>query len=626
MTTPTPWKSNVSQITDGESVKASVANRATGGLISRTQHLKDRMDQIAAGRALIAYSAACKSDCLVGMAVYFNSSNNRYEKALAKLEVDEATGAYKLADESFVLGVVYAKTADDAEQADILLVGGADLDMSNAVADVTAAGPYYLSGSVAGQMTTQKPSAGIYVCFLDGNGGVIVSPSPREIPEDHVHLRFTLTRDAAGLPDCGTGADPVTIQCSDSSLAGWLPADNPVFNGMAPDDAYFGYNLSQHPRLQSLWPPLPMDSGFLQLGELGVYTDLYRITQHGLWWLSNRADSVPWAGLEQACTSSSSAVCDTEDESSSSSVPGSSSSSSEGTPDVIILPEEMVLWFTTLKSKTYPGVVTSAYSDDSRLQITKLWDDSPASQNSPGIGHLKLDLNLTWSDVTVQSATSAVVDVGDGTLSKAVIVGGVKGSGLVTVSGSESSVSGYARGLLEIGVSPSDIFKRLDTQLVALNGVIEQEYKEVPYLEFVNGIDTALRGKISVGPLTASNPSLRLWFWVLSRASGTPPSLWLSYRVLSEPDQCGISSSSNDPTPPTPLIALPTTEDSSNIELDVGGCTGSMLANEYARVEGPSIPVTSDAMVLFTLQRKGSTDAYGGNIGILDQYGMIVES
>ena len=131
-------------------------------------------------------------------------------------------------------------TKQNATLADILLFGYANIDIKEAISGElnpdgsVPAATWYLSGVSAGILTKQIPPVTIPVCKTNNSGGVFVNPKFIDFLEDHRHYVFELVMAPAGdvTPPAVGGTHVITNPNSD--LPGWLPADDAIFDGMAP--------------------------------------------------------------------------------------------------------------------------------------------------------------------------------------------------------------------------------------------------------------------------------------------------------------------------------------------------------------------------------------------------------
>lgn len=372
----------IKHIRSGESVTAGNAGRPDRALDDRTQYLKDRFDASETGGSLVLYDRTVKSDCLVGQPVYWNDENQRFEKAIA--EVEEVAGVLTLADSAVVLGIVHAKSSSTL--ADILFAGAAKLSLSNSVTGTVTAGLYYLSSSQAGKLTKQKPGVSVPVLYADGQGNIYRVPALRDFIDSHVHYTFELRAHPSGFHQAPVQGERHFITDADVDIKGWLPADHESFDGLAPSNAAFGYNMAAHPELQRVWPPIPLsavsivwDKGEDRLGGTAVplgSTGLVVVDSNGIWWMSDCYNDVPWG------TSLDTRQAD-------------SSSSSLGTPECIRNERmKITISFARMSYLTDRSVVTKLTSPSGSVISVKNADDEDAET-----GDLVLNARITTSDL-----------------------------------------------------------------------------------------------------------------------------------------------------------------------------------------------------------------------------------
>ena len=290
-------------IKEGEPVSPGTPNRPLRQLDQNIQYLWDVIDASNMGSTVYAREVRVESTVEVGMPVYWDSTESRFDKAIAKMDNDPITGGIKNSELAGVWGIVSKKHA--ADNADILLFGYAEIDISAATDSegLVPAGLYYLSGVNAGKLITQSSAVSIPVLRADGVGHVYVNPTFMDFLDNHRHYKFDLTMLPAGdttPPWLGqrTGVDPLTgewpagypmgtisgadvtgydnppihkITNSNSDLSGWLPADDAIFDGKAPAGAKFGYNISVEPGLANLFPPIPIDNVDVELLRPSIY-------------------------------------------------------------------------------------------------------------------------------------------------------------------------------------------------------------------------------------------------------------------------------------------------------------------------------------------------------------------
>jgi len=256
---PQSFQEIIRLIANGDPVDATSINTILRQLAGNAEYLKLLLDEALLGSVVMAREVTVKDTVSVGQPVYFNTTNQRFEPALASAYVDGTTGQLTTADSTQVIGVCYYK--HNSTNADILLHGYASLDVSAAITG-TDAGLYYLSGANAGKLVLQKPPVTVPVLFWDGVDKVYVNPNFNNAFLTHQHYKFTLLSAPAGGYAVPLDGSSVGLQDYDTSKEGWIPANDAVFGGSAPAGAKFGYNLSAS-NLNNIWPPLPINSSTL---------------------------------------------------------------------------------------------------------------------------------------------------------------------------------------------------------------------------------------------------------------------------------------------------------------------------------------------------------------------------
>ena len=190
-------------IVNGDPVDSTTINTTLQQLDGNTRYLRDLFEAAALGSTVFAREVTVESGAALGMPVYYNSTSQQFERALAQAATD-STGKLVTADSGQVWGVVHYKHS--STKADLLLHGYTALDIAAAVDSGPTAGLYHLSGTEAGKMTQQKPPVSVGVLQHDGNGNVYVNPNFSDILWDHQHYRYELIADAAGTPNAPAAA------------------------------------------------------------------------------------------------------------------------------------------------------------------------------------------------------------------------------------------------------------------------------------------------------------------------------------------------------------------------------------------------------------------------------------
>jgi len=382
------WQYKITHVAPGEPVQAGTVSRPDRALADRTEYLKARLDAAEAGKAIFDLDATVSFDVLPGQAVYWNAQEKRYEPAIVVVETDPASQALVARPSSDCVGMCYRKTA--ANKADIVLRGLVTFhELTNSIGETVAPGKYYLSAVTPGRLSQQKPPITVAVCYVLGPRDncsdelrVIVCPQVRDFVDEHTHYRFDLVTRPAGNVSVVDGRVQVS---GNDALQGWLPANHSSFNGKAPVNAKFGYNIKKHAALARVWPPIPIqsvamlwDKGQNLVGATEIplgNTGAAIVDVNGIWWMSDCQEDVPWPDNPNATIEAG--QCDREEK------------------------MRVIIVFLRLLFGNNRRVVTSLDKDPiSPVQITNC--DGVVSQT----GDLKLDLNLDEIDCEPIAASS----------------------------------------------------------------------------------------------------------------------------------------------------------------------------------------------------------------------------
>lgn len=598
----------IEYVRNAERVSAGVTNRGPRGLEQLVRYLWEIISAIDSGEAVIARQVSVESDAALGMPVWYNDAQSRFERGLAGLDGALGNGVLRTLDSAQVRGVVSRKHSDTL--ADVVLHGRVELDITAAVDGTVTPGVYYLSGTDAGKLVLQTPPVSVPVLQYTTSGHAIVFPRPTDLLERHVHYRFNLTCRPAGVHVPPAPGGRHEIDDPDPGLEGWLPAGHGAFNGQAPAGAVFGYNLPEDGDLHQAWPPLPPEHAYLDWdrgedpgqGAQGVplgRNGLCIINTSGIWWMSDCYGDVPWP---------------TSYDSSESSESYSDSAESECPRH---LQMAMSLWFSRPNYATDTSVVTSVRSADSRLRVRCLTDPDTAA--TAGDLLLALDLALTVNAVDDLAAFAIKTVANGGFLQAGPVVSGlftrdedVVLVGEATFPHPDLEDVTAQHGLVEVSVQ-KDGARELPVHLVRL-GRAQQEYlEETPYLGLPEDEDTEFTAIIDIPKSTGLvSPRLAYRVSLLGRAAGTLPDLTVTARRIPRPAN-GLA---------TPLD-LPT--DANDIALTVDMTATLTSANQYVEAVSDAFEVADGDRVLIRVRREG-TDGYAGDVGILRQVGDLTNA
>lgn len=595
-------------IKEGESVSPGTPNRPLQQLDQNIQYLWELITAAELGSTVYARQQTVLSTMEVGQPAYLNSTTQQFEPAYAATETDDLTGYLTVPEQAQVWGIVAEK--HNATLADILLFGYITADISAAISDSelnddgsVPAGIWYLSGSSVGQLTMQQPPVSVPVLKTDTAGGVFVNPKFVDFLENHRHYVFDLEMVPAGDVTPPAVGGTHTITSADSLQVGWLPADDAIFEGNAPAGALFGYNLSQNPDLNGIYPPIPLQSACVQMQRPSIWDtnlerkwygqqlmeDLVVVDRNGIWWMSNCYDEVPWATDLDSASSASASLGDCDPESKDYS---------------------LKLYYTRVNFATDNTVVRSLKSLDDRLTITCAGKDSEATT-----GDLEIDLDLTLM-IGDQNLPGYIVfksfDAETNQFRLGPVAEGVyaTSSNVLLTSPLQTVIGGKTvhHGPIGVGVV-SQATQELSSQLVRLDGVTEENYP-VLYLGMPNDDATSYVVKFEVPSDAPENSEFSFRPRIIGRAAGTLPQLTVSYYKTARPAD-GLN---------TPVLVTQT-----YVGMTIVTIATLAAANEAVEAVSDAVSVDPGDIVYVKVERtpEDVSDSYGGELGIMQQVGVL---
>lgn len=255
-------------------------NKPLADLIERTDWLKQQVDQITAGRNLVALYDNVDASVIVGDAVYLDTATGTVKRALARFAAEYAAdGSLRLADSGYVLGIVTEKP--NATSARVVTTGTyEDQILADVVFGVSAdPGVFRLSMTNDGELTKDEQELDILVAVYQGGGRFALFDKRASIP-NHIHQLYTL----GGL---------------------WLAESDSQFDDMEkPAGAVYGYDLANDPDIQRLFPNIP---GLIRLygdGDLLLDTEVIANSDN-IWWVDSApvpSDPADYGTIEAAIT------------------------------------------------------------------------------------------------------------------------------------------------------------------------------------------------------------------------------------------------------------------------------------------------------------------------------------
>jgi hypothetical protein len=264
------WKPIVTKIQETDAVKNTVVNLPLSQLAERTDYLKAIMENITASEFNYLSNMPVTAVAEIGQAVYWDSSNRRFGRALAAWNEDlSAYGSLLPAETSYFAGILVGKHTGNTGA---VIISGYISDFQNLEALFGEASPeagvYYVSGDNPGQLTKEAPPMSIPAVMYDGQGNILMLPTGA-IVSQHDHHNYTLDQ------------------------TNWLPETNAQFDNMnKPDGAMYGYDLANaDPALDALFT-LYTGTGVFTLYESGtILNDTFLVFNEDNIWILD--DEVP---------------------------------------------------------------------------------------------------------------------------------------------------------------------------------------------------------------------------------------------------------------------------------------------------------------------------------------------
>jgi hypothetical protein len=577
----TQYPQQVNLIADGEPVKAETPNRPLSELAARTEALREILENAQFGSAVIKFNVPVEAGAKVGMAVYL-ADDLIHRRGLATVALDANGLEYGVARSAFVSGMVLSKISDT--RADVAAVGSIKLPGTTlaeaCIGGTVHTGQLFLSGnaSKAGYLTSLQPPVGVPVAIAagpdaDGNYTLDVLPCPRNVLENHVHHRISLTMAESTAAD-----EPGWVDLSDTTLADAVFADMNI-----PTGAAYGYRVDQDAKLSTIWPPIPLQNVYLErngdgvriVGDAGEVTAV--VNEDGIWWMSGCAGQVPFGQADIN--------------------PGAG---------CVTYPDRLDLWISRLVFKTGEGMVTSLRPADDSIEITDLHGTTATG------GDLKISAKLTASAVSGQKGYQAAKTVTGGQLKFGVVTEGIQSlSPFLTISGvpvdeaEGDPASGFTGGRVLIDWTDPNSNREGSLDVLQLDNVDVASPDDITSLIFRNGVAGTIRGRLRLPTLGVPEAGLVLRFkaLVMAHAGGTLPDLSMTVRRIPQP-----TADCEKQTLPTPDDSFP--------DLTLSSC-GTVTSNQYLQKSSEGLTVQAGDLVFASISR-GSGDGYAGDLGVLD--------
>ena len=469
------------------------------------------------GKALFICQAPV-SNVSLGSPVYYDPANAVFKKS--KIAFTTVGDSLRLAASTQVDGIVSAYE-DGAETATVLISGVADVNLTASTGFNAPSGVFYLTRTEGTLSLTEDPAISAPVLNGFGDGRILFRPQ-WSTPTSLYRLRkFALTTSPAGSAVTVAGKSQISGS-GDPLKRGWLPAGSSVFDGMTkPAGAKFGYNLNKHFDVAEIWPPIPLSlvriewepEGDGRSGAGQVSESLCQVNQHGIWWMQDCADQVPWSNTG----------------------PGSSCG--------VRVPARMELLFpANIDNQT--NQVTSLVSLSESLKFFRAGTTEEATS-----GDLAAALNAAWAiGSTVNDLSGLAVKGidGDGLLARGPVVVGLKSSSAeLSITGGSVDEHGYRSGQIDISLGGPQRSELLP-QRVALDGAATDESYEVSLaVGFPPNQTSSIRSQFFIPTLEDEFFLVQFESWLMAPSDGVLPVIGLSARAYVPPVG---SAAANSPT------------------------------------------------------------------------------
>lgn len=288
---------NVPTLSDGQPADASVLNQPLQALTQRTQILLSMLEQLDNQARLVFRDVVVESGSLPGQPVWFDAQEQVFRPAAAALSAD--AGLDLAADSALWRGVIkeVGGTVGTVVPAGEIALPVSDWEAVIDEGSITP-GRYYLSTN-AGRITRERGTTAIYVGDLTSDGRMFLAGQLPTNLLNHVHHKFTLVGDPAGVPNTPSVGDPQNIPSPDDQLRGWLPVSeftSFTVGNQIPSGAVFGYNLN-HPDevdLAAVFPPIPVENAEFSMDGQRLSDSRIVLNQFGIWWMTDDYGQVPW--------------------------------------------------------------------------------------------------------------------------------------------------------------------------------------------------------------------------------------------------------------------------------------------------------------------------------------------
>lgn len=589
-------------IKTGESVVPGTPNRPLSQLSQQLENLFNLYKSSRFGEALFLFDATVDPDVKIGMPLYYNSNNNRFEATVLSVTTGEDNSRVSLADSAIPWGVLSKKKTSIT--GDILVFGSDSVDIRGDHSGVNPGGvvpsaTWYLSSS-PGHVRTSPSDVSVPVFRTLSNGKIFILPIFHEQLLNRPEYSFRLFMYPSGTVSMPAEGDPHVITNPSEAIPGWLPVSHPSIAGIAPAGAFFGYNLSAHSALAAVFPPVRPENVVIRMqrsshydlnrrfyGQV-LYQDMVVVDANGVWWMTNSFDQVPWP---------------TDLDNTNPLIPPNPS---DPQYDDYVL--KMV--FNDVLGREHRRGVNTLKSGDSRIQVVCPLSGEPAVSGDLEIrfeSFLEVDAEDTPGYKVLKSVNSDL-----GTFQKGPVTSGVYAvSSNIQLVGNEKSLTSNGLEIFrgDVGIRVTEAGDRaIPASIVKLQNVTE-EANPILYLGMSNNFKSSYTAKFNIGADFTSGLSLKFVMRLLGKVNGTFPNLDVEYVRVPKPGAILTPVS----LPDISGVAIPMTT------------SVAVTANQIVEAVSSSFIVEPGDIVYLTVTRdpEAGGDNYSGEIGVLQQFGQL---
>lgn len=636
---PRQFPSRVRHVQPNSPVSAGNTSASTRDLEARTNYLHEIIEAIEAGQLLVRRDQALSSAVLEGMAVYWDATNKQFAPAIAAVQNDPTSGVFVTLPSSDCLGLCLVK--DNPNSGTIALVGVLTMtptDLANLIDGPIGPGRYYLSATTPGKLVQQRPPVSVAVAFVLGpaddcetNSVVFINPQMRDFLEDHIHYQFHLAAKPAGVHVPPVPGEQHVITSPDIHEKGWLPADHASFKGTAPPGAKFGYNLKADIALNRVWPPIPATAALLEMyqpkitGQVDEFDGMMRVQEvyckidiHGIWWMTNCYNQVPW-DTNLTTEGSLSSI-------------SAESLSSESVADAEHCPcdpdMELILSFIKMTFATDKTVVTSLQPDvDQPIEFVNCAGED--ANTGDLYARLKilalLDPNFVRGSTALKGISDSKLLFKQGYIVEALYAG----SDAIILNGSHQELldptqpAGPGNPIIHQGLTSVDAqldpsAREISPQVVKLGDALEREYENITYIGFPYNRDSAIRMRLNVPPSgLPTNPQMYIRSLMFGRQIGPWSAMTMSYYRVTRPVADTPTVVGAGDTSIAFDVVTPST--------DYDGHGNPLPIDNIIEISSAQFEIATGDTIFVTLQRaETATPLFQNDIGVIRIGGIIV--